>query len=301
MLCCKVNAQTNLVVNGSFEIYTACPSYDSEIDRAVGWTTFRESPDYFNSCTSGYYSVPSNCYGYQQAFTGSAYTGIICYNNSIFSREIIANSLVSPLSVGQKYFVSFKINQANDYSISGYGINGMGVKFSTVTHTNVSIDNAPMVYSNSVVSDTVNWTKISLSFIADSAYTYLMIGNFFDDANTTVVNNGSGPYAYYLIDDVCLSTDSLLCASLYTSAEENSFNNQFSFYPNPTTNFVTIQNSFNAPFDLTVFNLLGQQLYKKQNITANNLQLDVSSYNTGFLFIKITSRNNQNIYKLLKQ
>lgn len=159
----------------------------------------------------------------------------------------------------------------------------------------------PMVYENSIVSDTVNWIRIAGSFIADSAYQYLMIGNFFDDANTSVVNNGAGPYAYYFIDDVCLSTDSLLCANFSVSVKENSLEHQFSFYPNPATDFVTIQNSFNAPFNLTVFNTLGQELYSKQNITSNNLQLDVNSYNAGLLFIKITLQNNQFTYKLLKQ
>jgi len=252
---------------------------------------------------SSNFSVPSNGLGYQQAASGNAYVGIICFINNFFGREIIANSLIAPLTIGQKYFVSFKINRPNDTVAVGYSINGMGAKFSTVTQTNVSIDNSPHIYTNSVVSDTVNWTRIAGSFIADSTYNYLMIGNFFDDANTNAVHDvtGTAPWAYYLVDDVCVSTDSLLCANFSVSVEENSLEHQFSFYPNPATDFVTVQNSFNAPFNITVFNVLGQELYSKQNITSNNLQLDVNSYNAGLFFIQINSQNKQINYKLLKQ
>ncbi len=194
----KTFAQQNLVPNPSFEEYTVCPTGSGQIYFAKEWSAFRGSPDYFNSCspTSSYYSVPSNALGYQQAASGNAYVGIICFVSSVFGREIIANSLIAPLSVGQKYFITFNVSKANDASVVGYSINKIGAKFSTVIHTNVNINNKAHVYTNSVVSDTLNWTKITGSFVADSAYKYIMIGNFFDDANTTVVNNSPSFWAY---------------------------------------------------------------------------------------------------------
>lgn len=293
----------NLVPNPSFEDTISCPTGPGQIQQAIGWSAFGGSPDYFNSCSpmSSYYGVPANAVGYQQAASGNAYVGIICFVNNVFGREIIADSLIAPLSIGQKYFVSFKVSQADNASVVGYSINKIGAKFSTVTHTNVNIDNSAHIYSNSVISDTVNWTRISDSFVADSAFNYIMIGNFFDDANTIIVNNGTGFGAYYLIDDVCVSTDSILCANFSTSVEENNIIRPFSFYPNPATDFLTIKNNFNTPFNLTVFHSLGPQLYFKQNITSKNFQLELIGYNAGLLFIKIDSQNKQYIYKLLKQ
>ena len=177
----------------------------------------------------------------------------------------------------------------------------MGVNLSTVTHTNLNIDNSPLFYTNSIISDTINWITISGSFIADSAYQYLMIGNFFDDANTTVVNNGIGPYAYYLIDDVCLSTDSLLCANFSATVEENNIKNQFTFYPNPANSFVTIGNNSHITFDIEIYNALGQRLYEEKNTTTNAKTIDTSPFNNGILFINITSKNQSINYKLLKQ
>jgi len=296
-------AQQNLVINGSFEEKVNCPTGAGEIHQATGWNTFRESPDYFNSCApiSSYYSVPNNGFGYQVAANGNAYAGIICYNNTILSREIIADSLMTPLAVGQKYFVSFKIIKPKVTSIVGYSINGIGVKLSTVTQNSMNIDNLPMIYTNSIVSDTVNWTRISSSFIADSAYQYLMIGNFFDDANTSIVNNGTGPYAYYLVDDVCLSTDSLLCTNFSTSIYKNNLFNQFTLYPNPANNLVVIQNNTNSVFDIAIYNTIGQLIYTKQKVNSNDHKLDISQHNNGLLFVRITNLNNQFIYKILKQ
>jgi hypothetical protein len=299
----SVSAQQNLVPNPSFEEYIECPTGSGQIYFAQVWSAFRGSPDYFNSCapTSSYYSVPINAFGHQQAASGNAYVGIICFVNSVFGREIIANNLIAPLSVGQKYFITFNVSKADDSSVVGYSINKIGAKFSTVMYTNINIDNTAHIYTDSVVSDTINWTRIAGSFIADSAYEYIAIGNFFDDVNTTIVNSSSGFWAYYLVDDVCVSTDSLLCANFYNSLEETNISSQFSFFPNPATDFLTIKSSLNTPFNITVFNSLGQQLYMEQNIVSNNLQMCVSSFNEGLLFIQITSENNQCVYKLLKQ
>jgi hypothetical protein len=295
----------NLVSNGSFENMVNCPTGPGQVYFAQGWDTSRESPDYDNSCASlsaPYFGVPSNGLGHQHAATGNAYVGIICYNSSVFSREIIAGSLTTPLSIGQQYYLTFKANRADDTIAVGYSTNNLGANLSTVMQTNASIDNAPLFHTDNVVSDTLNWTTISGSFIADSAYQYLMIGNFFDDANTAAeYNGGSGVYAYYYIDDVCLSTDSLLCANFPTAVEENSIQNQFSFYPNPATDFLTIQNRSNAPFDVEIYNTVGQLLHTEQNVTSGDLQLDISPYSEGLLFIKTISLNNQLIHKLVKQ
>ena len=45
------------------------------------------------------------------------------------------------------------------------------------------ITNNPPVYSNTVSMDTLNWTRVFGSFVADSAYTHILLGNFFADAN----------------------------------------------------------------------------------------------------------------------
>jgi Secretion system C-terminal sorting domain len=267
-----------LVLNPSFENKINCPIGPADIQQVIGWNTFRESPDYFHSCGAAGVKVPNNSYGYQNAATGNAYVGIICFNNSILSREIISDSLITPLSVGQKYFLSFMVNRAGDTSITGYSTNKMGAKFSTVKLMNCTINNAAHFYSNSVISDSINWTKLNGSFIADSAYQYLMIGNFFDDSNTTFINNGTGVYSYYYIDDVCLSTDSLLCAEFSTEIQENELEKDVLIYPNPSSSMVSVKCPYT--FNLRVYDKLGKEMFHFKK-AENEITIDISKWEEG--------------------
>src|SRR5438105_2586562 len=71
-------AQQNLVPNPSFEEYNSCPDAESEFDRVNEWKVFKNNPDYQNSCDlTNNAGVPKNMWGYQQAFYGNAYAGIL--------------------------------------------------------------------------------------------------------------------------------------------------------------------------------------------------------------------------------
>src|ERR1700740_3594612 len=109
VFCLK--AQTNLVPNPSFEDTVGCPQGQDEIDKSIGWSSYRYTPNYFNSCDqSNYISVPDNFAGYQFAASGNAYSGFVAYLSHTLVgvnnfREFIGHSLFSPLSIGTKYFV----------------------------------------------------------------------------------------------------------------------------------------------------------------------------------------------------
>ena len=303
--CCSFCMAQNLVPNPSFEDTVSCPYAAGDINKATGWISFCGSPDFYCTCNEFDMGVPNNWAGYQMPTNGSAYVGFAAYSNtSLNAREFPACLLTTPLTIGTKYYISFKVALSlTNFIQANCASNKIGAMFATGIYP-CNITNSPPVFTDLVITDTLNWTRIAGSFVADSSYNYLIIGNFYDDANTDTVKFFSdfSDNAYYYLDDVCVSMDSSYVYNYnYTGVQENNFNNQYSFYPNPATDFVTIQNSFNTPFNLTVFNSLGQQFYFKQSITSNNLQLDVSSYNAGLLFIQIASQNNQYIYKLLKQ
>jgi hypothetical protein len=306
------------VPNPSFEDTAYCVTSSGDMQAASGWVSYAESPDYFNTCTSNSdVSVPNNWGGYQQPASGDAYCALGTYSSAfggVNVREFIGSALSAPLSIGTKYFVSFKINLSTSSTIwANCATNNIGVGFSTVPYywsgNPLSVTNNPKIYCDSIITDTLNWTTIFGSFTADSAYQYIVLGNLFDDANTDtlIVDASASPYpncfAYYFIDDICVSTDSAFAYNYtYTTGiTENDLQAHISVFPNPATDFLNIQKSSNAPFDVAIYNTVGQLLYAKQNITNKNLQLDISPYNNGLLFIKITSNNNQLMYKLLKQ
>ena len=217
----------NLVQNPSFETYSNCPNASSEITNSMYWSNFEGSPDYFNSC-SGNFGVPSNLMGFQAPHSGNAYCGIIMNEHKKYW-EAAANQLLQPLTIGQKYYISFYTTLAIN-SNNCYACNMIGAKFLNANYYNYYVSNVPQsnpiainsaqVYCNNIITDTTNWVQITGSFVADSAYQYIAVGNFFDSTyiNIIQVSNGGLPLtAYYYIDDVCVSTDSVYANTWATS------------------------------------------------------------------------------------
>lgn len=312
--------QNNICPNFGFEQRDSCPTTFDEVHLATGWSKYCTSsytPDYFNACASpSTVGVPQNLFCYQSDHRNcGAYVGLATWSRTVPNeREQIGTQLSQPLIIGQKYFLSFYTVRGGFNDNSDSPSNNIGLRLSTVSYSASNpapIDNFAHLRATTIITDTLNWLRISGSIVADSAYNYVMLGNFYDDANTdtTTLNCGTCTNygSYYLIDDVCVSTDSTLCNGgidalpCTLSIEENSFINSISIFPNPTSNFVTISSDLQTAFDIEVYNTIGQLLYFKKNNTADDLQLDVSPFNYDLLFIKITSQNNQLMYKLLKQ
>lgn len=321
--CTVVGYAQNLVPNFSFEQYSSCPNSGDQIQYATGWSKVSEintTPDYYNACsTPSTTGVPKSSLLYQPDIRNcGAYIGLGIWsytgNND---REQVGIQLNQPLVIGQKYFLSFITvmgGTSDGFNYFESPSNNIGMRLSTVAYNPSNpapIDNFAHLRSVSIINDTANWVRITGTIIADSAYSYLMLGNFFDDTNTdtTTLNctNCVNSYSYYLIDNICVSTDSLLCNNgvdllpCTVSLPELSMSNSFTLSPNPTSNYFAIKSSFLVPFNVNIYSSLGQLVYSKNNITSNNLELDVSNFINGLHYITITTRNNQYNYKLLKQ
>ncbi len=306
--------------NFDFEQYSSCPTTGDQVEFCDGWSKYCTSsftPDYYNACApSNTMNVPNSFFFYQQDHRNcGAYMGLGTWSQTVANeREHIGIQLAQPLVIGQKYYLSFYTVRGGFNDNSDCPSNNIGMRLSTVAYSPSNptpIDNFAHLRSVPIISDTANWVRVSGSIVADSAYNYLIIGNFYDDANTdtTTLNCGNciNYLSYYLVDDVCISTDSTLCNGgidalpCTVSIEENSFENQINIYPNPAKDFINIANeNYQNPLNITIYNTLGQVLYTKRNSTSDNLQIDISNYNTGLLFIKIESPNQSIIYKLLK-
>jgi hypothetical protein len=273
----QIKAQVNLVPNPSFEDTIDC--YTPKF-----WTSFGNSPDYYNLCeNSVFLGTPSNGSGYQYAANGNAYIGLFSYLTLTSNqREFIGVKLADTLIPNTKYYISIKINLAN---MSNIATNKIGVLFSKNTYSDTAtahINNHAHLFSASIILDTLNWIKLSSSFIADSTYSYLIIGNFFNDLNTSITTlSASGTGAYYFIDEVCVSTDSLLC-SLNTGIEQSNFYEQkIEVFPNPTSEYLYIKS--NRKFSSILFDMAG----KKMKEFKNSHELEVSEIENGVYILTI--------------
>ena len=219
----RCEAQGNLIPNPSFEEADTCAVQMGFLPngKPLYWEPIDETPDYFRSCVplGSVNGVPVNTFGFQFPHDGGSYAGVHAYLVSDL-REMFGVELEEPLDIGQTYYGSFWANAAyGGPQQTGSACNNIGTLFTMHAETweqgmpGIALRNYAQIYSQEVISDTAGWTLVSGSFVADSAYQYMVIGNHFSNANTMVqiIGPGNPNKAYVLIDEVCLSTDPVGC------------------------------------------------------------------------------------------
>lgn len=299
--------QVNLIQNGDFEQYYQCPTYFNQVPYCVGWSSASDStlnnqtPDYFNSCNPvSYLSPPTVLCGFQSPHSGNGYCGIATYfkpsgvNQNV--REYIQDSLIDSLTLNLKYYVSFYANLSGE-SIYTCASNKIGVLF-TMQKFEAPNFASPLnfahVYTDTVITDTAGWFHFKGTFIADSAYHYMTLGNFFDDSNTDTINlDGSNSFiGYYYIDDVCVSTDSNLC---YTkTAFEEILPVLPNVYPNPANGIIDIVMDNSKMNDVIIYDPLGN-IFKQLKKVIGSVTLDCSYWSEGLYFLKL----NNTVFKII--
>ena len=207
----------NLVPNGGFEEYTACPTSDDQMNYATGWEAYMYSPDFWHACGIPYQSsVPNNIAGYQPAHSGQGYAGIHAFTAQGQSangyREVLGVQLIYAMIPGAVYHFQLYLSWTSFLGQAQYANNKIGALFSTQMRSGFDawypLPNYAHVYTEEIITDSVGWTLVEGDFIADSAYTYMYLGNFFGDAETddTLINpGGMFGLSYYYVDDVCVT------------------------------------------------------------------------------------------------
>ncbi len=301
----------NLVPNPSFEEYDTCPDFAGQIHRANGWYSAKQTPDYFNSCAPGlnWCTIPLNYFGHCLPASGISYSGIIAKwgGNTDLTKEYIGAQLLSPLQIGVKYYASFKV-QLGGESSSTCGINKLGILFSTTGYnTNApapSCNNCAQIYSDSIVADTLNWTRLSGSFVADSAYSYICIGRFNFNAYTdSILLSGTQCGAYYYLDDVCISSDSAYSQSYsYSDIAINISDIEVLIYPNPATDFLIMEfTDARLPLNLHIYDELGRTVYIKSDGISSVEHVPIAMVDSNLLFATITFEDSVHTQKIIKQ
>jgi len=79
--------------------------------------------------------------------------------------------------------------------------------------------------------------------------------------------------------------------------------NHLNIYPNPATNLITIDHSFDNTENTTIqiFNLLGEVVYSQSCLLSDNLIINIQSFESGLYFIKLENNNIISIKKFTKR
>lgn len=312
LFLCYTTVSQNLVPNPSFEDYNTCPTGNVNITDCNNWMNFGNSPEYFNACASvdlGM-NVPNTFVGFQYANSGNGMVGIVTWLNpsndsaNINYREYVGVQLTNPMAMGQKYYFSFFTNYSGYPKLSiarKIAANKIGLRFSTEAYSMSNkppLNNFAPLSTDSLLNDTVAWIKLSGSFIADSAYNYIAIGNFFDDNNTDTSSfNGlsfGSMGSYYFVDDICVSTDSLyneVWTGLTTQTTSSKQKQGIFIYPNPSSDVVYI-NTQEAIENIELINSIGQVIYTQQANNNFHIQLNISELPKGIYMARVKTKNN---------
>jgi hypothetical protein len=196
--CLEMQAQVNYVLNASLEQHSACPTFPDQIKFANYWSPIDTidvgpscSPEYCNICgSSGCCGVPlGGIYYYQYPRTGNGMAQVVMYFDESFvvlggyKRDYLQGRLTTHLTAGKAYCVTFYVVLEE---ISKYAINHIGAyldngDIDTTGITSCSFvrsECTPQVVGATVITDTLNWTKVQGSFVANGSERFVTIGNF---------------------------------------------------------------------------------------------------------------------------
>lgn len=290
----------NLVPNPSFEEYTECPTNLSQFGRAVAWQRIGGSPDLYNSCgISDTVNVPSSFQGYQEAHSGTGFSGVITYHHD--AREFIQAQLNGPLIVGVRVYVSMYVSPGGFASVgqispelmsSGIGIRMSVNPFPVPDEYIQYYFNTAIVHMDGILQDTSNWTHLYAEVIPDSAFEYVQIGNFFSEDSTLAIEvdpDGGGLYAYAFIDDICVSQIPGVCGVANGIGPVGDIDGISAALTTEGFLLVDYGNVQRGPVTIRVFDLLGRGLWATTiDLAAGRKEYPVFTSSHGPYFVAIS-------------
>ncbi|MEP7028346.1 MAG: hypothetical protein ABI960_07115 [Candidatus Eisenbacteria bacterium] len=198
----------NLVPNPGFESYASCPTGFSQLFQATPWFDANTGTcDAYNACSPGGFpsvNVPANTFGFQAAHGGVGYGGLLVRNFNDY-HEYLEAPLTSPLVAASSYAVEFWVSLSDT---SNGAVDRLGAYLSTGPvnfGANTTLVLTPQVESpgGTYLDDTNNWMLVTGTYVAAGGEDHIVIGNFHDDANTSVEPMPGGyPGINYYVDDV---------------------------------------------------------------------------------------------------
>jgi len=174
--------------------------------------------------------------------------------------------------------------------------------FNSANDWNLLINNPSANFSESISGNTATFTNSSSSINSTLNYSW-----DFGDGNTSSVQNPShtyatnGTYTVTLIASNCIFSDTITnTIQIGTNSMEENTNTNFEFYPNPTTNQITINvekqllGSVYTIYDYTGKSILSGKILLEQSV------IDLEYLSKGVYFLSI-GENLERTVKVIKE
>lgn len=262
--------QTNLFVNGGFE---------TGVTTGPGWQQGETGYSYITEAVQ-LNSLVGASYVVDVAPRTGTYCGVKRSGSSAFQQAV-------DVTPGKTYIVNF-------WFYNSFNTNAINAKIKDFTG---NVTTLPFLALTPLVPDTgANaadaknygtrqpdgrvWKEAKFSFTVPEGVTRVRFAYWSNDTGFNFMDDAS------MVEDTTASIDDL-----------KKFN--FSAYPNPASNNLTVSASKNIE-NVEIFNLIGQKLLSLTPNT-NNKTIDVSNLNTGVYILKATIEGIKGSYKFVKQ
>ena len=155
-----------------------------------------------------------------------------------------------------------------------------------------------------------DWTQLTANYTyTDQANLFLYVkgpatenevgGDYYID-DFSLVTEGSQPVDFTNIDDVVdIGAYEFIDSSLSIDDLANSHEPIYKIYPNPTSNYIHIDNiEFND--SILIYNIVGQLVYS-DNSNGNQKTIDLTELDSGIYLLKISNNNSSYSYRIIKK
>jgi len=110
-----------------------------------------------------------------------------------------------------------------------------------------------------------------------------------------------GSYAVEVTQNGCTVTSA--CVNIATlGISDDVFGAGIKLYPNPTTGCFTLSFKKNTgETTVTIFDIIGKEVYASRKVNNQSLQLDINHFSNGVYFVRIQNNESQKVIRLIKQ
>jgi phage-related protein len=278
----------NIVPNPSFETKTNCPVFTNNWNYCSDWNNVNMvlndynygTPDYYHYCGTSLVELPNTYLAHVLPSTGDALMGLVIYNHDIAEyREYISCKLTEKMNPEQSYTVKLKVTGGTNINYR-FTSNKLGIHFSTAPLSQSGyyrIDRTAQLEISTVLN-TAQWVEYSFSFVPDSSYEFITIGNFETDNNTTenIVVTSPNKYSNVFLDDI-----SIIAGTTGNSEQRISEDLIFNF--SPTRNQIDFQSPVTKIEKIIIHSIEGRVLCT-YNLFENSGSISLPEFLTKGIF-----------------
>ena len=108
---------------------------------------------------------------------------------------------------------------------------------------------------------------------------------------------GIAPFSSEIIGTLTVTLENVILGN-----NDNQFAENFSIYPNPTSNIITVSSIDNSISTIEIYNILGKEILKINTNNSNQLEVDLSNLSSGiYLFKIVDSSGKSTLKKVIKR